>query len=84
MQHVDGIAKDQPDVDPVGAHFVNRAEQLSQPAAIDVHSDHVDMGFGLRHRQRRRAAAGADLQHHRRVTAKPGTGIHRCPARGLR
>ena len=73
LEDVDAVAADQPDV--ADAFAVDRGEQLSKPAAVNLHRHHVDVGLGLCHRQRRRARSAADFEHDRGRTPEPRLGV---------
>lgn len=77
LQHIDAVPANHADVgDGLGLGGpVDRAEQLRQPFAVDLHRDHVEFGFGLRHRQRGGTGARADLQDQRGRAAEPGLGV---------
>ena len=75
IQHVDGVAADQPDIGDVFP--VDGGEQLRQPAPVNLDRDDVDVWLGLRHRDRGSARATTDFEDKRSVAAKPGVGVQR-------
>ena len=52
-------------------------KQLGEAAPVNLDGNHVDVRFGLGHRQRRRAGAGADLQYDGRAATEPRGGVQR-------
>ena len=70
---LESVAADKADIHDVIPR--DRTEQLGQPAPVDLDGDHIDMRFGLRHRQRRGSGSASDLQHHRRGPAEPLLGV---------
>ena len=73
FQHVDAVAADQPHVGQ--ARPVDAAEQLCEPATVDLDGDDVEVRFGGGHRQGRDSGTAADLQHHRCRPAEPRLGV---------
>ena len=59
------------------AFAVDCAEQLRQPPPVHLDGDHVEVWFGLRHRQRRRTGPAADLQHDGCRASEPRLGVQR-------